>query len=167
MAKVNVGLGFDSDTSSPTKQLPQIEIKQEIFEPKKEPNFNSIIQLLIDLKKPIIGHKMIYDLLYIYNQFIAKLPETFLEFSRQWLSFFPATFDISVMFRDNFETECLTTKTDLSHVFRKCTIDKTLSNNLQFSVECKEQSHDAGFDAYMTGRVFGIMSKYVEISHIL
>jgi hypothetical protein len=38
------------------------------------------VEELIAAKKPIIGHNMIYDIIYLYNQFIDDLPQTYPEF---------------------------------------------------------------------------------------
>lgn len=40
--------------------------------------FTLVIEAIIKAKKPVVGHNCMYDWLYLYNQFIARLPETFL-----------------------------------------------------------------------------------------
>ena len=42
--------------------------------------FSLVVEMLIKHKKPVIGHNMIYDVLYLYTQFIDELPDTYLEF---------------------------------------------------------------------------------------
>jgi len=42
--------------------------------------FSLIVQMVINAKKPLIGHNMIYDIIYLYNQFIDDLPLTYQEF---------------------------------------------------------------------------------------
>lgn len=58
---------------------------------------------------------------------------------------------------------------DLAFLFRRATSDKTFSNNLQFadSTFLLKQNHDAGYDAYMTGVVFGAFAKYFEIGAVI
>lgn len=51
----------------------------------RELGFSYVVQVLIDEFKtrkdcPIIGHNMIYDILYFYNQFVGPLPDTYSEF---------------------------------------------------------------------------------------
>ena len=46
----------------------------------KEMGFSLVVDELIRARKPIIGHNMIYDIIYLYNQFIDDLPDTYLEF---------------------------------------------------------------------------------------
>ena len=48
--------------------------------------------------------------------------------------------------------------------------DKKFSNSLQFVSQFdsqQQQSHDAGYDAYMTGVVFATLAKYIEIGQII
>ena len=59
--------------------------------------FSNVVQALIDAKKPLIGHNCMYDWIYLFNQFIGKLPESFLEFATEWNKRFPHTFDNKVL----------------------------------------------------------------------
>lgn len=45
--------------------------------------FSLVVEELIKAKKPIVGHNMIYDVLYLYNQFIDDLPPTYHEFIKE------------------------------------------------------------------------------------
>jgi hypothetical protein len=64
----------------------------------------------------------------------------------------------------------------------KCEKEKKLKNNVGIAFDTNaamifgqygldqttsKQSHDAGYDAYMTGKVFICMSKYIEIGKIV
>ena len=40
----------------------------------KEMGFALVVEELIAAKKPVIGHNMIYDVIYLYNQFVDDLP---------------------------------------------------------------------------------------------
>lgn len=42
--------------------------------------FSKIIEELIQAQKPLIGHNMFLDILFIYQQFIDDLPPTLSEF---------------------------------------------------------------------------------------
>ena len=46
----------------------------------REMGFALVVEELIKAKKPLIGHNMIYDIIYLYNQFVDDLPQTYLEF---------------------------------------------------------------------------------------
>lgn len=59
---------------------------------------------------------MIYDLGFIFNQFIEPLPKTYAEWQRQVRDFMPSIFDTKVL-------SCQVGtfgKTELSHLFNKC-----------------------------------------------
>ena len=82
--------------------------------------FSLVIEEIIKSKKPLIGHNCMYDWLYTYNQFIDKLPETYLEFITEWNKHFPFTFDNKV-FAYNSKAFF---KTSLGEVFDKCLNDE-------------------------------------------
>lgn len=56
------------------------------------------MDILIDAKIPIIGHNCLYDVMYIYHQFIDYFPETYEEFSKAWGNLF-TTYDTKIMIR--------------------------------------------------------------------
>lgn len=56
---------------------------------EKEMGFSLVVELLMNAKKTLIGHNMIYDIIYLYNQFIDELPETYEEFIQEWHNRFP------------------------------------------------------------------------------
>ena len=55
-------------------------IKEAEYLFNKEMGFSLVVHELIQAKKPIVGHNMAYDIIYLYNQFIDELPETYNEF---------------------------------------------------------------------------------------
>lgn len=62
-----------------------------------ELGFSLIVRYLINSKKPLIGHNMIYDLGFVFNQFIGPLPSTFNQWSTQVESYFPSIYDTKVL----------------------------------------------------------------------
>lgn len=67
-------------------------------------------------------------------------------------------------------------------LYKKYTKDKKFNNNLQFAFDVDHheafgaygeankgmgQSHDAGYDAFMTGYIFGVLAKFIEIGQIV
>lgn len=112
---------------------------------------------------------MMYDLGFLSHQFIGDLPSTFVQWVAQIQQHFPSLFDTKVLSQEcgNFG------KTELKYLYQKCLTDKKFSNSLVFKFEqsnpdflkyeTSQQSHDAGYDAYMTGVVFATLSKFIEI----
>ena len=59
---------------------------------KYELGFSHVIEFLMKSKKPLVGHNMIYDIAFIYRQFLSPnydLPKTFAEFANIWRASFP------------------------------------------------------------------------------
>lgn len=68
---------------------------------REEFGFTRVIELLIQYKKPFIGHNMIFDMAFMYRQFISgtgDLPKDYEEFVKQWKKYFPQTiYDTKVL----------------------------------------------------------------------
>lgn len=50
---------------------------------KLEMGFSSIIEFIIQSKKPIVGHYLILDILFVYESFIDDLPDDFPTFKKK------------------------------------------------------------------------------------
>lgn len=74
-----------------------------------ELGFSLVIQELIKFKKPLIGHNLFLDILFLYQQFIDDLPVVFEEFLVEFQKFFPVVYDTKCM----GTTLAFTNKTDL------------------------------------------------------
>jgi hypothetical protein len=57
--------------------------------------FSRLFKLLIELKKPIVGHNLLLDLMIMYNQFHEQLPSKLLPF---YFCFNPHVNCMQVMF---------------------------------------------------------------------
>jgi len=132
------------------------------------------IKALIDSKKPLIGHNCMYDWLYVYNQFVDKLPETYAEFIKDWNEKFPHTFDNKVL---AFQSKSFY-RTSLGEVYDKCSNDDKFKHNLKFKFDSKNKFtsyegtellshyHEAAYDAHMTGMAFAHVLKIKEIDEV-
>jgi hypothetical protein len=75
-------------------------LREELF--NKEVGFSLIVEMMqAKFKKDpsccLIGHNMMYDVLYVYNQFVGPLPDTYQQFVSQWHAIFPRTYDTKVL----------------------------------------------------------------------
>ena len=146
----------------------------------QELGFGHVMELLIKKCQtdfcPIIGHNMIYDIIYVYNQFVGDLPSTYTEFSQCWFNLFPLTYDTKVL---SFKAQYTSfSKTILGKIFEKCQNDKRLKDILGFQFDLKNgfsnyhgsdllsHYHEAAYDAYMTGYAFARILKYKEIDEV-
>lgn len=133
--------------------------------------FTLVVEELIKAKKPVVGHNMIYDIIYLYNQFIGDLPLTYIEFIQEWYSRFPSVYDNKVL---SSAAEYFG-RTDLGKVYEKCTNDERIKNagcKIVFDVEngfknyegseLLSHYHEAAYDAFMTGLCFANILKFKE-----
>ena len=142
-----------------------------------EVGFTKVIKTLKDAQKPIIGHNPQYDLGFLYEKFIAPMPETFLDFCREYRKNFPVTYDTKIIYYQ-LKSDQGSLRTMLNEVYDKVRKDTKYSNNLTISFdeaadnqfanyESGLKLHDAGFDAYITGYVFAMITKRQEIENLL
>ena len=136
-----------------------------------EMGFSLVIQAMIEAKKPVIGHNCMYDWIYVYNQFIGPLPETYLQFAQEWNSRFPFTYDTKVL---AYNSKAFY-NTSLGQVYEKCTEDDKFKSNLRWNFDTKNHCsnyagqallshyHEAAYDAHMTGIIFMHILKHKEI----
>lgn len=59
----------------------------------EEFGFTSLIEQIIEVKKPIIGHFPILDLFFIYDSFIDELPNDYVTFASEISKLFPVIYD--------------------------------------------------------------------------
>ena len=133
--------------------------------------FSLVIKALIEAKKPLLGHNCMYDWVYLYNQFIGKLPETYEEFITHWNKLFPRTFDTKVLAHNSKAFF----KTALGEVYGKCTSEEKFKSNIKVRFDSKNDCtnyegtgllshyHEAAYDAHMTGVAFMHILKYKQI----
>ena len=66
------------------KQLKMIENNNEIFSLiKKEKGVKNIIEKIIELKKPIVGHNCFIDLIFIMSHFMEEIPKSYKEYKNK------------------------------------------------------------------------------------
>ena len=132
--------------------------------------FSRVIAELIKAKRPLVGHNMFLDMLFVYNQFIADLPPTLGEFTESWLSKFPLTFDTKVLATGL----SLFPKTNLQFMAGQFFQAKKFDSLCKFCFSAgfdlylgHEQLHEAGYDSYLTGVCFCYMLKYIETQNLI
>ena len=101
-----------------------------------------MILLLKEAKKPMIGHNMIYDICFTYEQFLSQMPRCYVDFARAWKYAFPTVFDTKCM---ALAGDKIFGKTELQHLYYKCQNDKRLSNNISFALD---EARDGKFGIY-------------------
>ncbi|XP_068085004.1 pre-piRNA 3'-exonuclease trimmer [Anabrus simplex] len=134
--------------------------------------FSRIYKLLINLKKPIIGHNMLLDLMMMYNQFYEPLPSHYSTFKKNINQLFPVIYDtkfISSELKRKLKKDLLnsTVLSDLYAYFKdgRGSHMAMCSPVIQHSEEHNPSNlemkfHEAGWDSYCTGFCF------IKMSHI-
>lgn len=130
----------------------------------------------------MVGHHMIFDLAYVYSQFIDALPDSYVEFADGVHKHFPAIYDTRSIAVDIYNS--LNEKTELNYLYSRILKDKKFANNVTIVLDKEKdpkfgafldpkteqiegQDHDAGFDSYMTGHIFASFTKYIEIGKVI
>ncbi|CDW88814.1 caf1 family ribonuclease containing protein [Stylonychia lemnae] len=151
------------------KQIHQQNQIEDLF--IREMGFSLVVEELIRAKKPIVGHNMIYDIAYLYNQFIDTLPAKYSDFIAHWNELFPLIYDTKVL---SSASEYFG-KTGLGYIYEKCLNDQRLKVQFRINFDIQggftnyESSgvlahyHEAAYDAYMTGYAFANIMKYKEV----
>ena len=123
-------------------------------------SFNQIIQLLCQSNKPAIFHNAFLDLFHLLKQFYGPLPDKWDDFKSMVHRFFPQLYDTKYLscvdpFREYIE------RSSLLAVYEK--LSSMFPIRAKFpSGFCRyetgaEYQHEAGYDALITGNIFGSM----------
>nr|XP_031827939.1 pre-piRNA 3'-exonuclease trimmer-like isoform X1 [Nomia melanderi] len=135
--------------------------------------FSKIFKLLVTLKKPIVGHNMLLDLMFMHQQFYNPLPQKYKEFKNNIHSIFPQVYDTKFLSyqlkKINKKVSWKTNSLSGTYNYFKSNEGKYLTYNapnvlMHPSNESNtdvEAYHTAGWDAYVAGYIF------VKIGHIL
>ncbi|XP_015111396.1 pre-piRNA 3'-exonuclease trimmer [Diachasma alloeum] len=144
--------------------------------------FTRVFQLLCDLKKPIVGHNLLLDLMFMYKQFHKDLPKSYERFKREIHELLPVVYDTKLL---SYEMRKILEPREEEGQGKKQKGDKGRSNvlgelykyfkdgdgrllswnspRIEFpdgTTTDAEAYHDAGWDSYYTGFCF------VKMAHI-
>ena len=171
------------------KQLKIIEKNNEILSLiKKEKGVKNIIEKIIELKKPIIGHNCFIDLLFIMSHFMGEIPKNYKEYKNKLKNKFSggiydtkylyneSIFNFNenkeqIIIKNNIHLECL--YTNLTKENNKLDEDKKIkikipSDFIDYLNESNSSKfHQADYDSFTTGCSFIFMynilgDKFIE-----
>ena len=122
----------------------------------------------------LIGHNCMYDLIFLFRQCIAPLPDSYEQFCQEFHQYFPRIYDTKVLScqADYFG------KTILGNVYEKTRDDKRLADLLRFKYDVAQgfvnydaanvnsHAHEAAYDAVMTGYAFAKILKYKQVDEV-
>ncbi|XP_063228329.1 pre-piRNA 3'-exonuclease trimmer-like isoform X3 [Bacillus rossius redtenbacheri] len=141
--------------------------------------FSKVFGLLADLKKPLVGHNLLLDLMFMYSQFHEPLPAQYLKFKKKISELFPTVFDtkyVSFELMKELRKEDKWVSNILEEMYtyfkeargREIVMYSPLveSTNGFHSSDVKKKFHEAGWDSYCTGFCFVKMMHIIaSISH--
>lgn len=121
----------------------------------EEIGFRHILDYAVAAGKPIIGHNCFMDFCHTFQKFLDRLPESYEEFKGALHGTLPLLFDtkyLAARTQDLHQSDS-TSLGDLYHYLRQHPVAMNFPMNMEAAEET-ERFHDAGFDAYCTGKVF-------------
>jgi len=128
--------------------------------------FTTVFQLLMDSKKPMVGHNFYLDILFLYSHFIEPLPYKFEEFKKTFNKSFPEIYDTKFIFENSRFRQKADKSTSLDALTPLCRNEEdkdfyqvkiTLEEGFkayEFGNTENARYHEAGYDAFLTGYVY-------------
>ncbi|KPI87059.1 hypothetical protein ABL78_3871 [Leptomonas seymouri] len=132
--------------------------------------FRQFWKVLVDSKKPIVGHNFMQDVMFMFHMHQEPLPKSYAQFKHQLQKYLPEIYDTKTI-AGKISGNAVFQTTHLSAVYQECRRRAELtpdafsrkfklppgfySYNDQ-AVKTQNKAHEAAYDAYMTGVVFCI-----------
>ncbi|XP_066593445.1 poly(A)-specific ribonuclease PARN-like isoform X2 [Prorops nasuta] len=148
----------------------ELELEKEKREKEKQEvqdafGLSALLKKIADSGKLLVGHNMLLDLCHIVHQFFAPLPESYTEFKALVHNLFPRLLDTKVMCESK-QFKDLISSSNL-YIMQERMSKKPFSIPEIEAVEgrsydiSEEKTHEAGYDAFITGICFIAMINYL------
>ncbi|OXB57276.1 hypothetical protein ASZ78_007536 [Callipepla squamata] len=99
--------------------------------------FTNLFQIIVEAKKPLVGHNMLMDLCHLHDKFYNPLPESYEEFKRNIHHLFPVLIDTKTVTKSIWKDYQFPRVSNLLEVYEVlCSIlrkDRNLTHPLAFS----------------------------------
>ncbi len=131
--------------------------------------FTSIIELLVESKKKLVGHNCYLDLLFLYSHFVDHVPHNYHDFKSKLFELFPHIYDTKFIATNTKFQNKLGPSSALVQLLNMCfnKDDTDLSPmNIKLAEGFEDYSfdkannlrlHEAGYDAFITGYCYAKM----------
>jgi len=138
-----------------------------------------IIQIISESKKPVVGHNCMLDLTHVLSKFERPLPPTVEEFRVALNEIFPIIIDTKHVYSTDPQLRVLTPDTSLNGCNQSGDSNSLLKGNLSITMGegftkysgSGDSYHEAGYDAFVTGKIFAramcLITSSVSVSESL
>ncbi|KMQ84136.1 poly -specific ribonuclease parn [Lasius niger] len=140
----------EEEKENKKREKEKLEIKQAV-------GLSNLLKKIVESGKIIVGHNMLLDLCHIVHQFFTHLPNDYLEFKTLIHGLFPR--DV-YQFKEHVTSSNLNVLLDIVSKSPFSIPDVEPVEGRSYSVST-EKSHEAGYDAYITGLCFIALSNYL------
>ncbi|XP_012258948.2 poly(A)-specific ribonuclease PARN-like [Athalia rosae] len=139
--------------------------EKEKIEMQEAVGLSALLRKIADSGKLIVGHNMLLDLCHIVHQFFTPLPESYYEFKSLVHCLFPKLLDTKIMcqssqFRESIPCSILNALHETVSKPPYCIPEIDAVPDQSYS-SLVDKSHEAGYDAYITGLCFISLSNYL------
>ncbi|NXN99988.1 PNDC1 ribonuclease, partial [Rhinopomastus cyanomelas] len=125
--------------------------------------FTNLFLTLVKVKKPLVGHNMLTDLMHLHEKFYKPLPESYEEFKRNIHNLFPVLIDTKTVTKSIWKKYQLPRVSNLLETYEVLCSSNLNSKDpscpvIALARDCsryakKKSPHEAGYDAFLCGSV--------------
>ncbi|KAM9019194.1 poly(A)-specific ribonuclease PNLDC1 isoform 4-T4 [Ara ararauna] len=124
--------------------------------------FTNLFQILVQAKKPLVGHNMLMDLMHLHDKFYKPLPESYEEFKGNIHNLFPVLIDTKTVTKSIWKKCQFPLRSSLLEVYAVLCSNlnpkDSMCPKIALASECsryaeKKSPHEAGYDAFLCGSV--------------
>ncbi|EWC47046.1 hypothetical protein DRE_03808 [Drechslerella stenobrocha 248] len=160
---------FQVQPRSEVREAERIKAREDRFETilGEQRGVRLLIDKIMELKKPIVGHNCFTDLCYMYRMFIGELPDTLTDFRRLLRREFGLIVDTKFLalnvdkYLYGEMSSCLQ---ELSSKFGSQELPKIDLAIGSFNYDSHTQDHEAGYDAWNTARALVKLSCRMHVA---
>ncbi|XP_043920402.1 poly(A)-specific ribonuclease PNLDC1-like [Protopterus annectens] len=122
--------------------------------------FTNLFRILVEAHKPLVGHNLFLDLLYLHEKFYRPLPESYSEFKNNICCLFPCVIDTKIIARVTWKEYSFPragTLLQISEIMSSKLADEQMNPpEICHADECQlyvdhEYPHEAAYDAFLSG----------------
>ncbi|XP_077575141.1 poly(A)-specific ribonuclease PARN isoform X2 [Stigmatopora nigra] len=148
------------------KKMEQQKLEREQCQLNDAVGFSRVIHAISKSGKLVVGHNMLLDVMHTIHQFYCPLPEDLQDFKEVTMCVFPRLLDTKLMASTKPFKE-LINNTSLAELEKQLNESPFKAPQTEAAIgfpsydTAKEQLHEAGYDAYITGRCFISMANFM------